>query len=427
MDNTLSNKARILTYNLDDSRSTVRSNLPRVSIGSADSEAGDVNDDDDNAATIRPRVFSAHGAISADVSLRDRDQLSHDEGSQEYWKELFDSGVYQRVHFNADQFSLKSSRRGSHLAPRSIASAISLDQVSKLSLVAINIVAQDLSNSQRYWSHEEHSPVTTETILCQIKAAPRPRLSRRDAGRVPIEQQARSIGDPHSTHRVLGVPLGDAIAHASSEVTIRNKHGCLWHGIIPNAIIRPGVYLRTAGKRVDLDYRYPSQSDDRTTPRLVSIFEQGPDFGRDADLSKFQAKDMIDFLRAYLSDMPDTVIPSATCRDWHIAYWKRYKGGAEGNINIFPDQSTLISLIYQLPLMNQGVLLYLLILFSDMAFHMANVHMSGLRNQFVWSIFSVSPSIPTRQSDLWQYSAKGMLTAMILGTLERGSISLIVL
>ena len=173
-------------------------------------------------------------------------------------EDLLASRVYCKPLFSDSGESLVTS--AARTTASSILSALSLTDVSNLSILAVPICAHEISNSDRYSfgdfqpealeAHEEHStsrptkdPARAnkwDAFASAVFRRRRSKLSRLEASQIPFES-------PEAT--ILGVSLYESIKYANIAISLTNANGeSFIYGYIPIYIAKIGVFLKEKGQ-----------------------------------------------------------------------------------------------------------------------------------------------------------------------------------
>lgn len=133
----------------------------------------------------------------------------------------------------------------------SILSALSLTDVSNISVLAIPIYAHEISNSRRYkfGEFESHVPAqeqhpSVSSINEALKANKWDRFASA-VSRRRRDKEPEAVQEPG----VLGVPLRESLKYASLSVKFINKDGLSFnHDHIPIFVAKPMLFLQEHGK-----------------------------------------------------------------------------------------------------------------------------------------------------------------------------------
>ena len=178
-------------------------------------------------------------------------------------EDLFASCVYRKPLYSNSRESLATS--AARTTSSSILSALSLTDVSNISILAIPIYSHEISNSNRY-SFGDFHPATinveeqstnTRTLSQSVKA------NKWDGFASAVWRRRRSkltktdSAEPLPT--LLGIPLYESIKYAGEGIYMRDELGEFHYARIPIYVARVGMFLTYNGQcphhfpiRVDL-------------------------------------------------------------------------------------------------------------------------------------------------------------------------------
>ena len=168
-------------------------------------------------------------------------------------EDLFASCVYRKPLFSNSRESLMTS--AARTTSSSILSALSLTDVSNISILAIPIYSHEISNSNRYSFgnfhlaavNVEQQSANTRTLSQSLKA------NKWDGFASAVWRRRRSkltktdSAEPLPT--LLGIPLSESIKYANEGICWTNKEGeSHIYGYIPVYVAKVGAFLRQKGQ-----------------------------------------------------------------------------------------------------------------------------------------------------------------------------------
>ena len=168
-------------------------------------------------------------------------------------EDLLASRVYRKPLFSESGDSLVTS--AARTTAWSILSALSLTDVSNISMLAVPIYAHEISNNNRYSFENfqpdglavEHQGRANIPVQQTVKARKRDRLAHVLFGGRVKAAMPPTLREPES--KVLGVPLQDLIRYSNVEITLTNEEGESYvYGYIPLFVAKPGRFLKENGQ-----------------------------------------------------------------------------------------------------------------------------------------------------------------------------------
>ena len=167
-------------------------------------------------------------------------------------EELLSSSVYKRPLFSQSGASLITS--STRTTSASILSSLSISDVSNISILAVPIYANEISNSQRYAFGDfssETQPTKTVKSLETSKSASKSRRWDSFANALR-RRQSQDKYDPDKLDDgpfVFDVALNVSIPYANVAISLLNEKGESYIlGYIPIVIAKVGVFLKEKGK-----------------------------------------------------------------------------------------------------------------------------------------------------------------------------------
>lgn len=167
-------------------------------------------------------------------------------------EDLFASRVYRKPLFSDSGESLVTS--AARTTSSSILSALSLTDVSNISILAIPIYSHEISNSNRYSFGDFHQAAFN--IEQQSNTRPLNQLLRAnkwDGFASAVRRRRRSkltkTGSAEPPPTVLGIPLSESIEYASVAISLTNEEGVKYmYGYIPIYVTKVGWFLKEKGQ-----------------------------------------------------------------------------------------------------------------------------------------------------------------------------------
>ncbi|KAK5128245.1 hypothetical protein LTR85_002912 [Meristemomyces frigidus] len=301
-----------------------------------------------------------------------------DGGRQSNFEELLHrSRVYRNVDPGDTTPSLMSDAR-STLA-LSICSSLTLGEVSNISVYAIPIYAQDLSNASCY----RFGPPQTQTVEAQavvqgeenqpaLLKTPQKRQWRTLFKRSPRRQIADVVDVvPAAESGIFGVRLGESIRYANVAISLFNEDGTSYiYGYLPIVVTKCGVFLKEKG--TDVEYIFATSPNLRHLRELIAAFNMPPKYGKGLSWEGpegYTVHDAANVLLRYLLQLPEPLVP--------LEFYDRFcqplrnhesqaVGGIEGqeidvgSFDVEAAVSTYNTLVHEIPPLNRQLLLYIL-------------------------------------------------------------------
>lgn len=162
-------------------------------------------------------------------------------------EELLASIVYKRPLFSQSGSSLVTSSTRSTSV--SILSSLSISDVSNISILAVPIYANEISNSQRY-TFGDFNPKSPKPPESSIASKARRWDSFADLVRKRRLQKAAANASKTEQNEpvVFGVALGTSIKFANVAISLVDEEGNSFiYGYIPIVIAKVGVFLKEKG------------------------------------------------------------------------------------------------------------------------------------------------------------------------------------
>ena len=168
-------------------------------------------------------------------------------------EDLFASRVYRRPLFSDSGESLITS--AARTTSSSILSALSLTDISNISILAIPIYSHEISNSNRYSFGDFHlAAVNVEQQSTDTRPPSRLLKANRWDGFASAVWRRRRIkltktdsAEPLPT--ILGIPLSESIKYAKASIYLTNgEGGGDIYSYIPMYVAKVGVFLKESGQ-----------------------------------------------------------------------------------------------------------------------------------------------------------------------------------
>ena len=175
--------------------------------------------------------------------------VPHSQPRFAFEEDLLSSQVYRKPLFSKSGESLITSAARSTTA--SVLSALSVADVTDISILAVPIYAHEISNSRRYSFGDFNPPATsssspqqddqrTKSTIRSLTAVLLRRTKRKD-------ERSQSKSAPK--HTVLGVPLVETIVFANIAISLTNEEGeSFIYGYVPIWVAKVGVDLKDRGE-----------------------------------------------------------------------------------------------------------------------------------------------------------------------------------
>ena len=167
-------------------------------------------------------------------------------------EDLFASRVYRKPLFSDSGESLVTS--AARTTSSSVLSALSLTDVSNISILAIPIYSHEISNSNRYSFGDFHQAAVH---VGQQSTNTRPlnqllKVNKWDGFASAVWRRRRSkLAKTDSVEplpTILGIPLSESIKYANVAIALRNEEGASYiYGYVPVYVAKIGVFLKEKG------------------------------------------------------------------------------------------------------------------------------------------------------------------------------------
>ena len=380
-----------------------------------------------------------------------RDGLSDVYRSQfgcSFEEDLFASRVYRRPLFSDSSLSLATS--AARTTASSILSALSLTDVSNISILAVPVYADEISNQGRYtfgdsyWEPSNMPEGLSQQTRVQLQgnalkanrwerfayAVSRGRLDKNfnsgasegPGGNLSKNISPEPIQEPVRT--MLGVSLSEVIKYSNKAIYYHDADsGCFVYGYIPVYLAKIGKFLTEKGMLcrpspgheflpviepfpddiligLSVENLFCISGSPLRLQNLQDSFNRSPRFGADLDWSGYTVHDAASILLRFLNRLPEPVIPLEKYEAFQnplkqdFLDWKRTTNPPEGLA--WPPKETSITReyrrqIYSLPGASRNVLSYLLDVFAIIDFHSETNEMTSWRLAKLFQPMVLSP------------------------------------
>ncbi|KAK6381093.1 hypothetical protein LTR65_001055 [Meristemomyces frigidus] len=331
-------------------------------------------DNDQGSDSGRLSIASSTSQVSA---LNGHTRTSGDHGRPSNFEELLHrSRVYRHVDPSDTSPSLISDAR-STLA-LSICSSLTLGEVSNISVYAIPIYANELSNASCYNFDPLPTQLENQTAMQVDDPSSSPTTPHKRQWRALFTRSPRRPTTdvvPAVESGIFGVPLNVSIRYANVAISLFNDDGQSYiYGYLPIVMAKCGVYLKEKG--TDVEHIFAQSPNLRHLRELHSAFDSPDRYGKGLDWTGYSVHDAANIVLRYLLQLPEPVIPL----DFYERFCKpirEHQAQAVGaidnqgpSIGVFdPDAAVKAyqSLITALPPLNRQLLLYILDLLAIFA------------------------------------------------------------
>ena len=363
-------------------------------------------------------------------------------------EDLFASRVYRRPLFSDSGLSLATS--AARTTASSILSALSLTDVSNISILAVPVYADEISNQDRYtfgdlyWQRSNMPEGLSQQTRVQSQknalkanrwegfayAVSRGRLdksfnagaSQEPSGYLSEYISPESIQEP--VHAVLGVSLSEVIKYSNVAIHFHDAdYGSFVYGYIPVYLAKIGNFLKEKGTLghpspghefspviepflddiligLSVENLFCISGSPLRLQNLQDSFNRYPRFGDDLDWNGYTVHDAASILLRFLNRLPEPVIPLERYEAFQnplkqdFLDWKWTTEPPEGLA--WPPKETSITQEYKrqislLPGASRQVLLYLLDLFAVIAFRSESNKMTSWRLAKLFQPMVLSP------------------------------------
>ena len=164
-------------------------------------------------------------------------------------EDLFASRVYRKPLFSDSGESLVTS--AARTTSSSVLSALSLTDVSNISILAIPIYSHEISNSNRYSFGDfnqaavnvEQQSTNTRPLNQLLKA------NKWDGFASAVRRRRLPTDSAEPLPTVLGIPLSESIKYANVPISLTNEAGESYvYGYIPIYVAKIGIFLKEEGQ-----------------------------------------------------------------------------------------------------------------------------------------------------------------------------------
>jgi len=303
-------------------------------------------------------------------------------------EDLLASRVYRRPLFSDSGESLVTS--AARTTASSILSALSLTDISNISVLAVPIYAHEISNRARYIFGDFHpeAPAVEGQEAATKPAQHTLKANKWNVFASAVRHQRRAqAAKPDVARkmepRILGVPLQESIRYANVAISLMNEEGKSYiYGYVPIFVAKIGVFLKEKGQSAsnqqvnrfvtnplhpatDVEDIFSISGSPLRLQPLEAVFDKPPKYGKGFDWSGYTVHDAASILLRFLLQLPESVIPVGHYGAFQIPM----KASHEEN-EYTEDEYTiraLQQLFTLLPPLSRQLLLYLLDLLAVFA------------------------------------------------------------
>ena len=168
-------------------------------------------------------------------------------------EDLLASRVYRKPLYSASGESLVTS--AARTTASSVLSALSLTDISNISILAVPIYAHEISNSRRYnfgdfgiEIPESPSQLRSTRSLSAMLNPKKWDAFASAVRRQRLDKTSKSSANSGPENRILGVPLHVSIKYANIAISLANEKGeSFVYGYVPIYVGKVGVFLKEKG------------------------------------------------------------------------------------------------------------------------------------------------------------------------------------
>ena len=343
-------------------------------------------------------------------------------------EDLFSSSVYRKPLFSDSHLSLVTS--AARTTASSVLSALSLTDVSNISILAVPIYADEISNQDRYsFGDFDLEPPNMPAALSQqiaVQSQENELKANRWVGFANAVwrrrlDKASNLGTPQEPIKtLLGVSLVEVIKKANMAITYTNeKDEEFTLGYVPVYIAQTGMFLKERGMlcRPTPFYKFSPVielfSDDMfigsrvenifciggSPLRLRTLqdsFDRPPKYGKNLDWSGYTVHDAAGIMLRFLHRLPEPVIPSEKYEAFlnplkqNFLDWKRTTESQAITPHL-PMIDEYVRQITLLPDVSRHLLLELLDIFAGIASRSGSNKMTSWRIAKIFQPVILSP------------------------------------
>ncbi|KAI1349788.1 Rho GTPase activation protein [Xylaria sp. FL0043] len=280
-------------------------------------------------------------------------------------KLLVNSRAYRKApHFSSDAFSAISSARltGSW----SMLSGLSLSEISHIGILAIPIYESDLSNKEAYDFNTPALEITASDLGMQpsIESQRQLRAAGLEAGRESLFDPQFGVTDDDPKEKLpytLGPALYHITAHANITVKFRklrqdDETGGFVFGYVPAAMFEAGEFIKR--ECIHTKYIFSREGDQDHVKQLRKAADTPPGYSGNLAWDGYTVYDAASFFIQCLETLPEYRLPDGL-------YARSIP--ALASMNEEHREALVHKMILELPLLNKGVILYLVDFLTDVA------------------------------------------------------------
>ncbi|KAK0517095.1 hypothetical protein JMJ35_000250 [Cladonia borealis] len=305
-------------------------------------------------------------------------------------EDLFASRVYRKPLFSDSRLSLVTS--AARTTASSVLSALSLTDVSNISILAVPVYAHEISNQDRYtfgdFSWEPSNMLATPSQQTAIQSQKNALKANRWEGfanavwRRRLDKASNLGPSQEPIKTLLGVSLAEGIKYANVVIYYTsNKNEDILFGYVPVYIAKVAIFLKERGSEVENIFCISGSP--LRVQTLQDSFDMPPKYGKNLDWSGYTVHDAASIMLRFLYQLPEPVIPLERYEaflnplkvydqeDWH---WSRVPlASLELIIHEYTRRIDL------LPEVSRDLLLYLLDVFGVIASYSESNKMTASR------------------------------------------------
>ncbi|KAI5803148.1 Rho GTPase activation protein [Geopyxis carbonaria] len=324
--------------------------------------------DDRTIATTRQdrtSVFTAED--ETELQIVSGSEIQRTQYGFAFEEDLRNSRPYRNPAFSRSGASLLSTEI--RTTGWSILSGLSLSDVSNISILALPIYANEISNSGRYQFGIVSSSALSYVSVSSSATARSTKLWRRFTVNIPRPFLGSLDPDQDGPQEIFGVPIDKSIYYASVAITVTDNKGHSWvYGYIPTILAKTGVYLKQNGASTPGLF-HTSGSAKRMT-EIHARFNSPPDYGKSLDWTEYTVHDAAGIMLRYLNLLPQPLVPPEM-RAQMLDAFKNDPTELDGKLKLFQDFFQQMKPLYR------QLLLYLIDFLAVVSSHMDENQLSG--------------------------------------------------
>ncbi|PGH17526.1 hypothetical protein AJ79_01126 [Helicocarpus griseus UAMH5409] len=333
--------------------------------------------DDSSVSTTSDHTSRGPQATQQRGALRKRYGFAFEE-------ELFSSRVYKKSVFSQSGTSLITAATRNTCS--SVLSSLSISEVSNLSVLAVPIYANEISNSQRYIFGDFSSPPQANVVKNGSRIGSR---IRKWSG---FRNTSREKNKPADTPTVFGAPLDVCLRHAGLAISYIDDSGNgTIIGYIPVIVGKTGLFLKE--KATEVENIFSISGSPTRVKLLEDIFNRPDRYGKGHDWSGYTAYDAASLLIRYLTRLPESLIPPSFYERFHEPL-RNHQTISISDVMLdyyHPLANSYATLVQQLPDSNRRLLLYILDILCVFGSHSDTNKMTPRRLAIIFQPSILSP------------------------------------